>query len=99
MNYLFRIARDTVAFSKKRKRMDMLDNQQSILQSMHTSTLIAYLHESKKRVHGGDKAHEQPRERKDFEKDIFIPLGNLYFQRSHRMSKQSFYNLFFILKV
>ena len=50
-----------------------------------------------KMLFGGNKREEMPRTRKDLEKDIFLPLGDVYFRRSYRMKKESFYKLHTIL--
>ena len=83
-----------VAFTNKRKRMDYEDNQIDIIQSMQTAAILAYEHTYPKRVWGSDKQKEMPRERKSFELDIALPLSPTYFQRSYRMTKESFYTLF-----
>jgi len=87
-----------VAFTNKRKRMDYEDNQIDIIQSMQTTAILAYEYEFPKRVWGSDKQKEMPRERKNFELDIALPLSPAYFQRLYCMTKESFYILFFILE-
>ena len=98
MNYFFRVTKDIVVFSKKRKAIDQLHNEQATLESVSLCSLIVSKHESQQRVHGGVKNIEQTRRRKDFSKDIVIPLGEVYFRRSYRMKVKSFYNLHAILK-
>ena len=46
----------------------------------------------------GNKKEELPRERKDLERDIFLPLGKYMFRRAYRMKKASFYKLHSLLK-
>jgi len=65
---------------------------------MQLAARIAYKHEKRQRVWGGDKTKEMPRVRKDFEVDIALPLGPTYFRRAYRMKKESFYRLYSILK-
>ena len=97
MNSFFCISKDIVSFSTKRKRLDMIDNQQTIIDSIHLCSLLDSC-QSQQRAHGGDKEKEIPRRRKNFREDIVIPLGDVYFRRSYRMKIQSFYILYSILK-
>lgn len=98
MDSFFRIAKDAAAVSKKRKRMDQFDARESILKSVQLCTLIVDKYKCRQRVYGGDKNLEHPREKKNFEKDISIPLGDQNFRRSYRIKRQSFYSLYFMLK-
>ena len=97
MNKLFRIAKDVVSFSTKRKRLDLIDNQQTVVDYIHLCFLLDSC-QLQQRAHGGDKQKEIPRKRKNFREDIVIPLGDVYFRRSYRMKIQSFYILYSILK-
>ena len=82
----------------KNNTLDVVDNHDTILRSMKLGCMMAYTHESKQRVWGGDKCFETQRDRKDFENDIARPLGADYFRRAYRMKKESFYKLFSILQ-
>ena len=54
---------------------------------MQIGVLIAYEHECNHRIHGTNKNSELPRERKDFEKDISLPLGDNYFCHAYTMDR------------
>ena len=55
MNYFFRVTKDIVAFSKKRKAIDQSYNEQATLESVLLCSLIVRGHDSQQRVHGGVK--------------------------------------------
>ena len=95
---LFEFVKIFFSFNQTKTRLDVIDNHAAILQSMNLGCRIAYEHESKQRIWGGDKRLEVPRERKDFNDDIVLPLGPIYFKRSYRMTKHSFYKLYSTLK-
>ena len=88
-----------ISFSKKRKRLDAVDKENELLMNIQFGALLeCRFRLGQQRLHGGDKYKEILRCCKDLEKDIFQPLGDQYLRRAYRMSRQSFYKLFTILK-
>ena len=72
MNQFFSNSNDDVSFSTKQKRLDMIDNQQTVFNSFYLCSLFDNC-KSQQRVHGGDKQTEKPRVRKRFNDNIVIP--------------------------
>ena len=72
MNKLFRIAKDVVSFSTKRKWLDMIDNQQNVVDYIHFCFLLDSC-QLQQRAHGGDTQKEIPR-KNHMENDQF-PTG------------------------
>lgn len=98
MTSLLNGVKSIISFSKKRKRMDEQDRHDDLIRSMQIGALIAYEYKHSKQIHGSNKKNELPRVRKNFETDICLPLGDIYFRRSYRMKRQSFYMLYYILE-
>jgi len=97
--------------NKKRKRRNNDDEQKTIHEHhRYTQRYFQFLFllyfcvstviETGRRHLGckGTKRPELCRERKDIEKDIFVPLGRYMFRRAYRMKKSSFYSLHSTLK-
>jgi hypothetical protein len=77
------------------KKLNDAEFEMKFVSSLILMVSMMYFHTLNNMCNREENVH---RKRKDIERDIFLPLGEVFFRRSYRMTKSSFYELHHILK-